>query len=398
MTTIRIPGVKSYASKGETYYYLRRTGERVVDPDTQQPIDPACDLAAFVARVDQMKAALAGLPAVASAKAGTLLTLIEAWRGHDGLDGRPKRDPSLEWTQLKPATQKSYERVIQPAGGIDRKGNPFPGGYLQRAIKPRLGAIALVDLDRPMIVRIRDKVAKKFGFWTGNYVVTVLRILFKFGLLHGHMEGENPAEDVPELKRPADMPVQHPSWTDPEFETMLADARRRGWTGVVRALALGRFAGWPMGDVVNQPLHAWQDPRLVYVRHKAQMPKVNSVKAPERLAEILRATAPPAGAPRLVVNQAGEPYTEDGMRTMVWRLCTELAKAGKVRRGLNIHGLRHSLGKELYDLDLERDARKAMMAHVTDEASMVYERDGDRSRKADVAVLAVDLKHRRKKT
>jgi hypothetical protein len=34
MTTIRLPGVKSYKSNGQVYYYMRRTGARIVDPAT----------------------------------------------------------------------------------------------------------------------------------------------------------------------------------------------------------------------------------------------------------------------------------------------------------------------------------------------------------------------------
>jgi len=381
MTTIRIKGVKGYVSSGTPYYYLRASGARIVDPGTGKPIDPATDAGAFAARVAAMKRDLAVRPA--PAKAGTLLALVRAWRGNPGKQGEARSEPSLEWQQLKPATRKSYERIVDP-----------DTGYLRRALKRPLDEMWLEAIDKPNVVAIRNKVAKRFGFWAGNYAVKVLRTLFKWGILYGHLK-INPAEAVPGLQRPADLPVQHPSWTDPEFETMFAEARRRGWSGVALGLALGRFASWPIGDVVNQPRTAWQDPRLVYVRHKARKPKVNSVAAPERLRKIIVDLLPPAGAKRLVVNQAGEPYTEDGMRTMVFRLCRELADQGKVRRGLNIHGLRHSLGKELYDLGLERSARKAMMAHSSDQASMVYERDGDRAAAADRAVLALNRKHRR---
>lgn len=386
MTTIRIPGVKGYVSNGTPYFYLRATGARIVDAVTGKPIDPLTELGAFVRRVEAMKASLAATPAPA-VKAGTLLALVQAWRGVPGKKGEPpRRDPSPEWLALKPATRKSYERMIDPETG-----------YLRRALKRPLDEIALLAIDKPNVVQIRNRVAKRFGFWTGNYAVKVLRTMFRWGGLYGHMK-DNPAEGVPELARPAELEVQHPSWTDPEFETMFAEARRRGWNGVALGLALGRFASWPIGDLVNQPRTAWQDPRLVYIRRKSRKRRVNSVAAPERLREIILELLPPAGAPRLVVNQAGEAYTEDGMRTMVYRLCSELAQQGKVRKGLNIHGLRHSLGKELYDLGLERDVRKAMMAHTTDQASMVYERDGDRAAQADKAVVALNRKHQRKAT
>jgi integrase len=94
-----------------------------------------------------------------------------------------------------------------------------------------------------------------------------------------------------------------------------------------------------------------------------------------------------------VTNQERNPYTESGLRSMVHRLCMELAEQGKVGRGLNIHGLRHSLGKELYDLGIEREARKVFMAHESDAASKVYERDGDRARQGDAAVHLLNRHH-----
>jgi integrase len=83
---------------------------------------------------------------------------------------------------------------------------------------------------------------------------------------------------------------------------------------------------------------------------------------------------------------------------MVHRLTADLAKVGKVKPGLTIHGLRHSLGKELYDLGLAREARKAVMAHESDAASKVYERDGDRSKQADKAVRALNRRHMNSKS
>lgn len=385
MTTIRIAGVKGYVSNGTPYFYLRASGERILDPATKRPIDPVRHPEAFVARVEEMKKEIGALPTPAAAKAGTLLDLIEFWRGSPGTNGRPKRDPSLEWLALKPATRLSYERMVDPERG-----------YLRRGLRMKLDRIYLSALDTPNVVTFRDKVSKRFGFWTGNYVVKVLRPLFKWAKLHGHMMA-NPAADIPLLKRPDGMAVQHPSWTDIEFEIMLAAAREKQWDGVVLTFALARFAGWPIGDCVNQPPSAWQDPRLVYIRKKrGARGKLNSVKAPKRLAEILREFASGPNAETLVTNRQGERYTEDGMRSMVWKLCTELAEKKKVRPGLNIHGLRHSLGKELYELGLEREARKAMLAHESDEASKVYERDGDRRIHADKAVVALDRRRRKK--
>lgn len=384
MTTIRIPGVKGYVSNGTPYFYLRKNGARIVEPGTKRPIDPTKEPEAFAAAVDALKRKLAALPPAPRAKAGTLQALIEEWRGIPGTDGRPKKAPSLEWQALRPATRRSYELVINP-----------DGGYLQRAIKMALDEIQLQAIDQPNIVRFRNKVAKKFGFWTGNYTVKVLRTMFRFGNLYGHLKG-NPAIGVPALARPEGLAQQHRPWADTEFNAMLEGARERGWEGVMLTLALGRFAGWPIGDSIAQPPSVWQKPRLVYIRRKtSKRGRVNSVRAPDPLVAVLEEVTLDPKAKTLVVNASGQPYTVDGMRTMIHRLCTDLVEDGKVKPGLNIHGLRHSLGKELYDLGLERETRKRMMAHESDAASRVYERDGDGGKMADKAVRALNRKHRK---
>ncbi len=157
MTTIRIPRVKSYESNGQTYYYLRKTGERIIDPATGKPIDPRKDLAVFVNRVEAMTAALLALPKPIKTKAGTLLALIEEYRGRSDGSGKPGKDPSPEWSSLAPATRKTYDRILDPETG-----------YLRRAINLQLDQIALHSIDKPNVVRFRNKVAKQFGFWTGN--------------------------------------------------------------------------------------------------------------------------------------------------------------------------------------------------------------------------------------
>jgi hypothetical protein len=140
-----------------------------------------------------------------------------------------------------------------------------------------------VARDTPIVVKIRNRVAKKFGFWTGNYAVKVLRVMFKFAMLYGHMT-TNPAREVPALDRPEELEPQHQPWTDAEFKAMLTGARERGWDGVVLALGLGRYAGWPIGDIIHQPPSVWQRPRLIYIRRKTRKrKKVTNVQAPDAL-------------------------------------------------------------------------------------------------------------------
>jgi hypothetical protein len=93
---------------------------------------------------------------------------------------------------------------------------------------------------------------------------------------------------------------------------------------------------------------------------------------------------------QIVVNNEGRPYTRDGLQTILWNLVKKLEREGRVKPGLCFHGLRHSLGAALYDLGLDREARKAALGHRSDAASAVYERDGNRLAASDRAFAALD--------
>lgn len=92
----------------------------------------------------------------------------------------------------------------------------------------------------------------------------------------------------------------------------------------------------------------------------------------------------------VLVNDQGQPYTRDGLQTNLWKLVKSLVAEGLVKPGLCFHGLRHSLGAALYDLGLDREARKAALGHSSDAASMVYERGGNRRAASDRAFAALD--------
>jgi hypothetical protein len=86
----------------------------------------------------------------------------------------------------------------------------------------------------------------------------------------------------------------------------------------------------------------------------------------------------------------GDAYARDGLQTILWKVVKALVTEGLVRPGLCFHGLRHSLGTALYDLGLDREARKAALGHTSDAASIVYERGGDRRAASDRAFAALD--------
>ena len=113
-----------------------------------------------------------------------------------------------------------------------------------------------------------------------------------------------------------------------------------------------------------------------------------SIDAPAPLRDELRNT--PREGENILVNERGDAYTRDGLQTNLWKVVKALDAEGLVKPGLCFHGLRHSLGSALYDLGLDREARKAALGHTSDTASMVYERGGDRRAASDRAFAALD--------
>jgi integrase len=272
---------------------------------------------------------------------------------------------SQEWKALRPQTQASYERVIDPISG---------------AIKAKR-ELLLARFVPSLVVEIRDGVAKEKKRWMANYTVKVLRTAFAWGRLHGWCR-MNVAEGVPLLPKPVDSPDRNRAWTPEEFRIVWdrAPARLR------RALALAHYGGLRVGDVVVVPWSAW-DGAILSVR-QSKTGQLVQIKAPGPLRDELN-SAKREGI-QIVVNEKAQPYTRDGLQTNLWRLTKQLEREKKVGPGLCFHGLRHSLGAALYDLGLDREARKAALGHTSDAASMVYERGGNRRAASDRAFAALD--------
>lgn len=343
-----VRGLKSYRSKGRLYHYHRATGVRI-------NIDPEVDPEAFLARARELDGAAAVLRrgTSSSVEVVSLGDLLDAWK------------KSQEWQALKSETQGSYQRVIDPNTGAIRSKR----------------TIALTSFTPSMIVSIRDEVAQKRKRWMANYTVKVLRTAFNWGRLHGWCQS-NAAEGVPLLPRPSDAAVRNRAWSPEEFEIVWDRASSR----LRRALALAYYAGLRLGDVVSVPWTAW-DGSVLTVR-QSKTSELVQVRAPAPLRDELN-SAQREGV-QIVINERAQPYTRDGLKTILWRLVKQLEAETLVKSGLCFHGLRHSLGAALYDLGLDREARKAALGHTSDAASMVYERGGNRRAASDRAFEAYD--------
>jgi integrase len=329
-------GIKSYRSKGRLYDYHRATGLRI-DVDVEAAPER------FLARMRELDAVAAGIQAPTSAtiRVETLGGLFDAWR------------QSEEWKALKLQTRRTYERVIAPETGA------------LAAVRAR----PLAEFTPPFVVGLRDALGKKRKRWMANYAVKVLRIAFGRGRVHGRCP-TNPAQGVPLLPRLADAPTRNRPWSPEEFKIVSDRASPR----LRRAIKLAHYAGTRIGDIVSVMWSDWDGEYLNFRQSKTG--QLVNVRAPAPLREELVTT--PREGDYILVNDQSQPYTRDGLQTNLWKLVKSLVAEGLVKPGLCFHGLRHSLGAALYDLGLDREARKAALGHSSDAASMVYERSGNR--------------------
>lgn len=128
---IRLRGIKSYRhpKTGIVYHYFRVSGTRGVR------LKAPYGTAEFIQEVraleerQKLKHAQKALP-------GTLGLAIEKWRG------------TLEWSSLKPKTRVSYERAVA-------------------VLKP-LETMPLVQITRPFVLDLRDKILAKHRRWMSN--------------------------------------------------------------------------------------------------------------------------------------------------------------------------------------------------------------------------------------
>lgn len=307
----------------------------------------------FLARLRELDAIA---PAVATAtrpRVPQLGHLIDAWHA------------SPEWFALRPESRKSYGRVIDPKAGTLRL-------LLQRPLR---------EFKPAFLLSLRDAVARRHGQWLGNYTVKVLRVAFAWGRLRGWCE-TNPAVGVPLLPKPVGAPQRNRAWTPDEFEQV----SMRAGTRLRLAIALAYFGGLRVGDVVSVQWPSWNGSVLSLVQSKTSEPV--HIVAPAPLRTLLEQT-PREGA-TILVNESRQRYTRDGLQSNLWRLVKTLEAEGVVAKGLCFHGLRHSLGATLYNLGVDREARKAALGHTSDAASAVYERDGNRRAAAQRAYDALD--------
>lgn len=346
MKQLPIKGVKIVRrlAKGRhyTYAYHRATGER---------LKAEAGTAQFFLEIDRLdKKALAN--AEANAPPGTLGALICAYRSPTNPD----------FANLAARTKEDYQEIFN---------------YLQRIQDMPLRAI-----DAPAVLELRDRAFASNKRRYANYVVQVLRLLFAWGLPRRFGLAVNPAAGVPLIKRPRHLPKKNRAWKAHEKKAVLeALPIHVRWP-----IAIAMHAGLREGDLVAAPRTAWTGDAINIeaqrkTSHPHWMPASAELKAiwREYKAWLDEKKIVPM---RLCVNSFGRAWTENGLRAVFFKKIRELLKTNAVDPGLTIHGLRHTIGRDVVDAGGDSRTAAAMIGDVSSAMGDHYSREADRRRRA----------------
>jgi integrase len=349
MTRIKVKGFKIFEDRhGKERCYHRATGTAI---DLGKFPKGSAEFFAEVARIG-------ALATVMEPKPGTLGLLIKEYRAH------------AAFADLAPRTRADYQRVFD---------------YL----KP-IADTALIRFDRPLIVRIRDKAADRRGRRQGNYVKTVLSLLFAWGSERGFIDG-NPASEIRSIRRPKGAPDANRPWSDEERHAVL----ERIPIHMRLPIGLMMFTGLGPEDALSLPRSFFKDNEIATRRSKTGEPVYWPCPAP--LLEII-AASPTHDAIMLCANSYGGPWTGSGFRASWRTVKTKLEREGAMGPGLTLYGLRHTVAVILREIGFDERTIADALGQQTIEMARHYAKGADLKPKMRGVVKSFEAELDKRKT
>ena len=338
MAKNRYKGLHKVRARGHGYTYHRASGRQIfAAPGTRQ----------FDAEFAAAEASIKG----GEALPGTLGAAIAAYR------------KSPFWSQLRPATKKSYGRAIEILERVDKS--------------------PLVQLTPAFVAQFRDRIFETRGLWMANYIVVVLRLVLDCACERDLIK-DNPARKVRRLRKPKGAPRANRPWTQIECRAALKSA-----PPYLRVtIALGMCAGLRKRDVLTALKSAIKDNKIEVRTSK----RGRVVRVPLH-AELKRALveAPQHSAPTIAANSYGVAWTESGFNSSFCKFIRRLQRAGKVEPGLTFHGLRHTLGTRLKEAGADDRAIADLLGQSSLAMANHYSRDADTSPRDARLIELTDL-------
>lgn len=349
MTVIRVKGLKIFRDRHHRMRcYHRKTGLPI--DLVKYPIGSA----GFLAECARIEA----LVNAASPKPGTLGLLIERYRGH------------ASFLDLAPRTRSDYQSVFD---------------YLKA-----IADTPLVKFDRPLVVRIRDKAASTKGRRQGNYVKSVLSLLFAWGCERGFLAA-NPAAGIKGIRRKRGLPDANPPWSDEARHVVLdhLPAHMRAPIGLMM------FTGLGPKDALTLPKSFYKDGEIATRRSKTGEPVY--WQCPTDLSAIL-ASAPKHNAITLCANSRGRPWTESGFNSSWQKFRRRLERDGLLGAGLTLYGLRHTVAVILREMGYDERTIADALGQAEPKMALHYAKMADLKPKMRGVVTQFDVELDKRKT
>jgi integrase len=248
----------------------------------------------------------------------------------------------------------------------------------------------LSKFSTPLVVKITDKAATDLGVKWGNYVKSVLSIVFGWGVPRGFMLN-NPAFRVESIDKPKDAPDANRPWSDHERHAV-ADALP---PHMRLPVALMMYCALDPQDALKLPRTAIVDGRLNTRRGKTKEPVWLTLPTP-----VLEAvqTTPQHDAITLCANSFGKPWTSSGFRAS-WRpIKLKLEDAGKINPALTLKGLRHTVATILSEMGMDDRTIADYLGQKTEAMARHYSKHANKTRKLNAVVKDFDKEVNRRRT
>ncbi|WP_424361079.1 tyrosine-type recombinase/integrase [Methylocystis parvus] len=351
MTRIKLKGFQLFKDRHGRWRCYHRKSRTPIDL-TRFPLGSA-EFIAECARIVALKEAQ-----TPKEKPGSLGMLICDYRA------------SAAFLDLAPRTQADYQKHFD---------------YLRP-----IADTPLARLDRPLVVRIRDRAAATKGRRFGNYLKATLSVVFGWGRERGYL-ADNPASGIKAIRRPKGAPDANRPWSDAERHAVLDAAPAH----MLPAIAMMMMTGLGPKDALSLPRSHWRDGEIGTKRAKTGEPVFWPVPAP--LDAILRA-APRHDAVTLCASSTGRPWTLDGFRASWRTLRMRLEADGAIGPGLTLYGLRHTVAVILREAGCDERTIADALGQKTIEMARRYARGADLRPKMRGVVASFDAELNKRRT
>jgi integrase len=291
-------------------------------------------------------------------KPGTLSMLISKYREH----------PNFQ--DLAPRTRLDYQKCFD---------------YLQP-----IGDTALARFTPSLVVNIRDLAVKKKGRRQGNYVRTVMALVFAWGLERGFIS-INPALHIKSVKRPKGATQANRPWTDSEREFVMTSLPAH----MKLPIALMMYCGLDPQDAIKLKRSAIKDGKLDTKRGKTDVSVWFDLPA-----DLVTAIseAPTHDAITICANSRGVPWTISGFQSSWAKHKSKLELNETIAKGLTLKGLRHTVGTILAEMGYDPQSIADILGHETSQMAHHYSKRANRANKANAIIKNYDAELNRRRT